>query len=57
MENKPSRTEIHLYDALENLISELFADGPTRRGEDRAERCLSAFEKVLFAFGVKGWGV
>ena len=41
----PSRTEKQLFDAAENLISELFADGPTLRGEGRVEKCLYAFEK------------
>lgn len=37
--------EIHLYDALEALLSELYADGPSCKTEMRASRCLSIFER------------
>ena len=50
---KPGRTEVQLYDALENLISELYADGPTRKGEERANRCLGAF---LRRYGERRYG-
>lgn len=39
------RLMVQLFDALEQYISELYADGPTRKGEERAQRALANFEK------------
>jgi len=41
------RLLIQLFDALEWMISELYADGPTRKGENRANRALANFEKRI----------
>jgi len=43
---KPTQIETQLYDALEWMIMELYADGPSKKGEDRAQRALARFEKV-----------
>ena len=39
------RLVIQLYDALDNLICQLYADGPNRQGEERAFRAMGNFEK------------
>ena len=43
---KPTQIETQLYDALEWMIMELYADGPSKKGEDRAQRALARFEKA-----------
>jgi hypothetical protein len=47
MKTEYRRLTVQLYDALENIISEIYADGPTRKGEQRAFRALGCFEKLL----------
>ena len=42
---KPTRIETQLFDALEWLMMELYADGPSRKGEARANRALARFNK------------
>jgi hypothetical protein len=43
---KPTRLENQLFLALLNLMQELFADGPTRQGEHRANRALAHFTRI-----------
>lgn len=43
---QPTFTEIKLYDALNRLTSELYADGPTRAGEEKAFRALARFQRL-----------
>jgi hypothetical protein len=43
---KPTQVEVQLYDALEWLVMELYADVPSRKGEKRAQRALARFEKA-----------
>lgn len=36
--------ERQLYDALDRLMDELYADGPTRAAEQKANRALNRFD-------------
>jgi len=46
MKIKPTKLEIHLYDALENLIEQEYADGMTKWGEKRANNVLYEFNVI-----------
>lgn len=43
---KASQVEIKLYDALELLVSDLYADGISRKSEKKAQMALLSFQKV-----------
>jgi len=47
---KPTRLETQLYDALERLICELYADGPTLSGEGKAN---GALDKYIKQYGLR----
>lgn len=46
MKNKPTKLEIHLYDALENLICQHYANGITYWGEKKAGNAMNEFNTM-----------
>lgn len=42
----PTKLEKRLYDALENLMCQLYADGINGKGEQRANGALANFYKL-----------